>query len=626
MTVGTAAGGIGNVNIGTTADGGTLSTGSGLMTINATGTVTIGNGANGGTLEANGDVTINGGALTCANGRFDLAPSKTFTIQNGGDANFATGYSVDDGTTSIVTGIGSTWNLGSRLDVGQTGIGTLTISAGGAVSGSGNLGNSSSGVGDVTVTGAGSTWNGTGMTVGSSGSGTLTISAGGHVSTTVGSIISNNDSAVGVVTVTGAGSTWNVAGMEIGRRGSGTVTISAGGAVSSGNAFVGNDIASSVGAVTVTGAGSTWTNSDSLYLGGDLTGAGGTGTVTILPGGTVSVAEDTVLFPGGRLNLEGGTLVINTLDDRGGLFAWTSGTLRLTSAAGLTIGPAGLFGSALLLNQNQTLNIDNALTIEADATLFAGGGLTTGSTAVMAGGELFVGSAVQDFGNSLKNSGDVVFTDPTIVEGPINNASGAAITALENVTFNDLVSGAGDFFGAGTITFKGGMAPRASPAAVSFEGGVVFDNTNTLEIELGGTSLGTEYDSLQIMGAAVLDGTIDVSLINGFSPALDDEFEIISAAGGVSGMFDTLAEELPALSSGLEWAINYGAHIVALQVVAAGLLGDYNNDGAVDAADYVVWRKGVGSLRRRPTTTSGAPTSAESAGSGASCHRECRRT
>jgi hypothetical protein len=28
-------------------------------------------------------------------------------------------------------------------------------------------------------------------------------------------------------------------------------------------------------------------------------------------------------------------------------------------------------------------------------------------------------------------------------------------------------------------------------------------------------------------------------------------------------------------------------------VVISALAGDYNNDGAVDAADYVVWRKGI---------------------------------
>jgi hypothetical protein len=38
------------------------------------------------------------------------------------------------------------------------------------------------------------------------------------------------------------------------------------------------------------------------------------------------------------------------------------------------------------------------------------------------------------------------------------------------------------------------------------------------------------------------------------------------------------------------------ANIVQLEVVAsAGLAGDYNNDGVVNAADYVVWRETDGS-------------------------------
>ena len=47
-------------------------------------------------------------------------------------------------------------------------------------------------------------------------------------------------------------------------------------------------------------------------------------------------------------------------------------------------------------------------------------------------------------------------------------------------------------------------------------------------------------------------------------------------------MFTTLAEELPALSSGLEWAIDYGANNVVLSVVATGLPGDYNANGVVE--------------------------------------------
>ena len=31
-------------------------------------------------------------------------------------------------------------------------------------------------------------------------------------------------------------------------------------------------------------------------------------------------------------------------------------------------------------------------------------------------------------------------------------------------------------------------------------------------------------------------------------------------------------------------------------LAASGLAGDFNNDGSVDAADHVVWRKGLGTI------------------------------
>ena len=58
---------------------------------------------------------------------------------------------------------------------------------------------------------------------------------------------------------------------------------------------------------------------------------------------------------------------------------------------------------------------------------------------------------------------------------------------------------------------------------------------------------------------------------------------------GVGGMFDQL--QLPA---GYRWNVAYNANSVVLSVVGLGLLGDYNGNGTVDAADYVVWRNSMG--------------------------------
>ena len=110
-------------------------------------------------------------------------------------------------------------------------------------------------------------------------------------------------------------------------------------------------------------------------------------------------------------------------------------------------------------------------------------------------------------------------------------------------------------------------------------------NSGTLEIELASAAAS---DKLLIDGAAQLGGTLDVRLLDGFAPSSGDLFEILHADAGIFGEFALTS--LPALSTGLDWNVVYSNFAVLLQVVPA-LAGDYNNDGAVDAADYVVLRK-----------------------------------
>ena len=62
-------------------------------------------------------------------------------------------------------------------------------------------------------------------------------------------------------------------------------------------------------------------------------------------------------------------------------------------------------------------------------------------------------------------------------------------------------------------------------------------------VEIGGTTAGTQYDQVVVGGAATigtastLRGTLNVSLINGFAtPATDTDFTILTASS-VSGVF-----------------------------------------------------------------------------------------
>jgi hypothetical protein len=115
-----------------------------------------------------------------------------------------------------------------------------------------------------------------------------------------------------------------------------------------------------------------------------------------------------------------------------------------------------------------------------------------------------------------------------------------------------------------------------------------------LAIQLSGVDPGTTYDRLQVTGNIVLGnsttggGTLDVSFVNGFTPAAGNSFDILDGAS-TSGTFDTLS--LPSLAPGLMWNVS---KLYTTGVLRVYLTGDYNGDGVVDAADYTVWRDTLG--------------------------------
>lgn len=118
----------------------------------------------------------------------------------------------------------------------------------------------------------------------------------------------------------------------------------------------------------------------------------------------------------------------------------------------------------------------------------------------------------------------------------------------------------------------------------------------------------------------MLGGAVDVSLIDAglglFAPMAGNVFEILTAAGNITGNFAITS--LPALAGGLFWEdVQYGLHSVKLEV--GGIAGDFNRDGPVDAAYYVTWRKNDGTQAGYNTwrTHFGEPSGAETGATGA---------
>jgi hypothetical protein len=74
---------------------------------------------------------------------------------------------------------------------------------------------------------------------------------------------------------------------------------------------------------------------------------------------------------------------------------------------------------------------------------------------------------------------------------------------------------------------------------LTVQGSYTQDSLGALNMVLGGVAA-AQYSRLSISGAAVLAGSLDVALTNGFTPAIGDVFGVMSAGGGFSGAFSAL--------------------------------------------------------------------------------------
>jgi hypothetical protein len=112
-----------------------------------------------------------------------------------------------------------------------------------------------------------------------------------------------------------------------------------------------------------------------------------------------------------------------------------------------------------------------------------------------------------------------------------------------NVEFTGYVKGVGTF---NNVAFSGTFAPGLSPAVVTV-GSIALGASSVLDMELGGTERGSEYDGIDIAGTMLLDGELKLSLLNGFTPISGNEWQLFE--GPTTGMFASY--DFPALADGI---------------------------------------------------------------------------
>jgi hypothetical protein len=123
-----------------------------------------------------------------------------------------------------------------------------------------------------------------------------------------------------------------------------------------------------------------------------------------------------------------------------------------------------------------------------------------------------------------------------------------------------------------------------------------------LSISVLGDSASGMYDSVDVTGTANLGGTFEIPASNLYQPSAVDSYTVLRAAD-IIGSFNNAASGQRIANGNVSFIVYYGAgspfnpdHVVLAEFLPVVLPGDFNEDGAVDAADYVVWRKNPGGM------------------------------
>ncbi len=259
-----------------------------------------------------------------------------------------------------------------------------------------------------------------------------------------------------------------------------------------------------------------------------------------------------------------------------------------------------------------------------------------GTVNIGSGRELFASGFALDFepGSTLSMTGGTYrSTDQVRLAGTVNINAGSNSTLqndqtvifrsggsttltgdLQLDTLNTIVEAGATFAGGGALINLAGSTLRLEDAAdvdvlVQNDGTLVLGTspgqttgtdfqqtaTGTWEVDLMGTGI-NDFDRMNLTGLTQLAGTLDLSLLAPYVPSLGDPLmNILSASGGLGGTeFDTVLQPT-GMPAGLEFAVNYLATIVQLEVVSIPMFAaDFDEDGDVDAADLVKWETGFG--------------------------------
>ncbi len=461
--------------------------------------------------------------VTSAVSASELFIDKEMIVGQGGGTGSATlsninvsyDYGADPLGILVGSGVGSVGTL--AVTTGTTG----NLFAGSLMVGeSGGMGTASFNNGEIEI-GAADVGGGGG---GSSGTVTLTNRGAlvcGEIS------VGSASGSTGSISMDGSGISANVY-LRIGNMGSGTVTMTDNSGTTGASTYIG--MAGGSGEMTASMGSQLAVN---LLVVGD----GGTGTCTFSGGSEIQ--DDITAYVGGN----GGNGTVH-LSGKG--TTWTDQAFQSPKAV-VGANSSGQAGTGMI-----QLDTGAAWKIAGTVTVDAGGTLN-----VLSGATLTVTNLGLSHGGTTNfTGGNIVLTGGTVTDANFSLPNTATLAGTGTLS--------------GNLTSDGVVSPGDAPGILTVDGSYVQNADGTLDIGLGGTIAGTQYDQFAVMGSASLAGTLDVTLLGTFGPQIGYSFDLFTAASEI-GAFGNI--DLPTLGTGLTWDTSdlYASGVITVMPEPAAL-------------------------------------------------------
>lgn len=275
---------------------------------------------------------------------------------------------------------------------------------------------------------------------------------------------------------------------------------------------------------------------DTCFFEGTLSGSpagnvelGGTGPVHVGPSGATLDFLGAGIQWAGRDFIGGGTVTIAA----GGLM------VTIPGSASLIDGATTLLNLGTIRAESNFLAI-NGSTVDNRGLLDITGDYNFGTSGIFSGTFLNSGT-VRKSGGSIISSFASGWNWQNLAGGIIDAISGTL--KIDNLENNDgsIIQGSATAYLPGSFIDHGIVRPGNSAGVLNYRLDYAPSTTGVLDIELGGLTPGSEHDQLIVDRTVSLNGTLNLSLINGFVPAAGDSFEILtSLTGAVNDSFLTV--------------------------------------------------------------------------------------